>query len=72
MFRRLREMSTEERDTMKKLNNNFCAMHVLVNIAEQANELLLSWEKFQNLPEPSGNVIAQNGEAETVRLVRTA
>ena len=46
-------------------------MHVLVNIAEQANELLLSWEKFQNLPEPSGNVIAQSGEAETVRLVRT-
>ena len=58
--------------TVKKLNNHFCAMHVLVNLAEQANDLLLSWEKSQNLPEPSGNVIVQSGEAGTVRLVRTA
>lgn len=71
------ELSEEEQCSIAKLNNHFCGLHMLVNLAEQCNAVLVEFENMQSLASTSsGSVsgdiqITDKSESGTIRLVRT-
>ena len=62
---------------MAKLNNHFCGLHLLVNLAEQCSTVLKEFEALQGCKNGgTAAVLYQGGEnskeAGAIRLIRTA
>ena len=70
-------LDEEQRTALSRVNNHFCGLHLVVNLAEQCNAVLLEWEKAtlgnvgQGAAALSG-IFPRSSESGTLRLVRTA
>lgn len=61
-------MSEQEKQGLAKVNNHFCGLHLLVNLAEQCNAVL---REFELIHLHQGDT-QQSSESGTIRLIRTA
>eukprot|EP00117_Sycon_ciliatum_P048351 scpid60247/ scgid34434/ len=62
------ELSDQEKASLSKMNNHFCGLHMLVNLAEQCNAVLREYESSQ----VEGEAAKSSEEAGAIRLIRTA
>ena len=60
------DLNEMEQQSMSQMYHFFCGMHIVVNMAEHASESLKLFENAASDSEP------QEGEAGTIRLIRTA
>ena len=65
------ELSKDEQTAISQMHHFYCAMHLVVNMAEHSSESLKLIERNFNLP-TSEHVIHKQGESGTIRLIRTA
>ena len=61
-------LSEDEKSSMRKLNNHFCGLHLLVNLAEQSNAVLREFEASH----AEHDDLSPVQECGTIRLIRTA
>ncbi len=61
----------EERSTLSQMHNFYCAMHLVVNMAEHSSESLTLIEPNFELP-TTEYAFSNKSESGTVRLIRTA
>ena len=71
------ELGEEQREAMSRINNHFCGLHMLVNLAEQCNAVLAEWEKATLGTSSQGaaalpGISPRGSESGTLCLVRTA
>ena len=68
------ELSVEEQNNSKKLNEFFCGLHYVVGLADQAESCLKSYEKLVYADTLVGSLAHggySRGESGTLRLIRT-
>ena len=63
-------LSNDEQSTMSQMNNFYCGMHLVVNMAERTSESLKLVER--NFDSQATHAICTEHESGTVRLIRTA
>ena len=63
-------LSNDEQSTMSQMNNFYCGMHLVVNMAEHTSESLKLVER--NFDSQATHAICTVHESGTVRLIRTA
>ena len=70
------EMSDGERKVLSKLNNHFCALHLLVNLAAQCSATLREFEAMHDCSKAGAALLSRStvnsAEPGALRLVRTA
>ena len=63
-------LSANEQSTLSQMHNFYCAMHLIVNMAENASEALKLIE--QNYDSPVTHSVHSTTEPSSIRLIRTA
>ena len=70
-------LAKEERAAVAKINDHFCGLHLVLNLAEQCNSVLTEWEIVALDGDKHGAATlpgssAHSTESGTLRLIRTA
>ena len=63
-------MSSSEQSTLAQMHHFYCAMHLVVNMAEHSSESLKLTE--QNYDQPTTHAVYATNEPGSIRLIRTA
>ena len=66
------ELEQAEQAAAAKLNNHFCGLHMLVNLAEQCNSVLREFEASHSDSSTSSSSTSDKGECGTIQLIRGA
>ena len=64
-------LSEDQQQQMSKLNNYFCGLHLLVNLADHSGAVIKEWENSQPQPSASASDAQRQSECGTYRLIRS-